>query len=342
MPIISGDLAGETRVKSFRAFLVEQGPTGSAGSFVTLNEGQLDAGDVLIRVTHSSVNYKDALAATGRGQIIRRFPCVGGIDLAGEVVHSAAPRFQPGDRVLATSYDLGVSHHGGYSEYALVPGGWVMPLPAGMDCFDAMALGTAGLTAAMAVSRMEDNGLKPESGPVLVTGATGGVGCLAIDMLAARGYEVVALTGKADQRDWLLSLGAARVMLRSEIPDARKPLDKGFWAGAVDNVGGEVLAWILSTAKPGGAVASIGLVGGVALDTTVMPFVLRGVSLLGIDSGYAGFSVRERAWGRLATDLKPRNLRKVTRSVEFDTLPETFESLLSGNAHGRIVVTVAR
>lgn len=328
----------------FRALLIEEvaseGRRGIKSGFVTLNEGNLDAGDVLIRVDYSSVNYKDALAATGKGRIVKRFPCVGGIDLAGTVVKSAAPRFAPGDKVIATSYDLGVAHHGGYAEYALVPGGWVLPMPEGMSAREAMAIGTAGLTAAMAINRMEDNGLKPESGPVLVTGATGGVGSLAIDMLAGRGYEVVALSGKTEQADWLRRLGAARVMARSEVPADIKPLDKGLWAGAVDSVGGHTLAWIASTTKPQGVITSIGLAGGTDLNTTVMPFVLRGVALIGIDSGYAGFAVRERAWARLATDLRPRHLAEVVREVPFESLPEVFEQLMSNRAHGRTVVRI--
>jgi len=328
-------------VKSFRAFLIAQHQGVVAGSFVQLDESQLDAGDVLIRVAYSSVNYKDALAASAQGRIVRRFPCVGGIDMAGTVVRSGAPRFKPGDKVIATSYDLGVAHHGGYAEYALVPGGWVVPLPQSLSLFEAMAIGTAGLTAAMAINRMEDNGLKPEAGPVLVTGATGGVGSLAIDMLAARGYQVVALTGKADQGDWLRSLGATSVMLRSEIPSDIKALDKGLWSGAIDSVGGDVLAWLLSTAKPTGVVTSIGLAAGTALNTTVMPFVLRGVSLLGIDSGYAGFAVRERAWSRLAADLRPRHLADIAHEQPFDALPQVFEELLAGRAHGRCVLRVA-
>jgi acrylyl-CoA reductase (NADPH) len=209
-----------------------------------------------------------------------------------------------------------------------------------MSTRDAMAIGTAGLTAAMAVNRMEDNGLKPENGPVLVTGATGGVGSLAIDMLAGRGYEVVALTGKADQADWLRRLGAARVMARADVPAHFKPLDKGLWAGAVDNVGGHTLAWIASTTKPQGVIASIGLAGGTDLHTTVMPFVLRGVALIGIDSGYAGFAVRERAWARLTGDLRPRHLDEVTREVPFEALPQVFDDLMNDRAHGRTVVRI--
>ena len=333
-------------MKSFRAFRIEQlgdtAPAGVAGRFVEMDESQLDAGDVLIRVEYSSVNYKDALAATGTGRIVRRFPCVGGIDLAGTVVRSAAPRFQPGDKVIATSYELGVAHHGGYSEYALVPGGWVLPLPANLTLQEAMAIGTAGLTAALAISRMEDNGLKPERGPVIVTGASGGVGSLAIDMLAGRGYEVVALTGKPELADWLKSLGASRVLPRSELDlAALKPLDKGLWAGAIDNLGGAVLAWLLATSKPTGVVASIGLAAGTELNTTVMPFVLRGVSLLGIDSVYAGFGVREKAWARLAADLRPRHLKDITRLVAFDELPGVFDNFIAARVTGRTVVQIA-
>lgn len=334
-------------METFKAYLIESAERAEnpaqPGRFVAMRETDLDAGDVLIRVHFSSVNYKDALAATGKGRIVRRFPCVGGVDLAGVVVSSAAPRFRPGDAVIATSYDLGVAHHGGYAEYALVPGGWVLPLPTGISLCESMALGTAGLTAAMAICRMEDNGLKPESGPVVVTGASGGVGSLAVDMLAGRGYAVTALTAKAEQADRLKSLGAREVMLRSELDlrDAR-PLGKGLWAGAVDNLGGPTLAWILSTCKPAGVVAGIGLAESTDLKTTVMPFVLRGVSLLGIDSAYAGFAVRERAWGRLAGDLRPRHLAQSVRIVEFDEIPAVFDELIAGRARGRTVVRIAQ
>lgn len=333
-------------METFKAYLIESADVAAdparPGRFVTMRETDLDAGDVLIRVHYSSVNYKDALAGTGKGRIIRRFPCVGGVDLAGVVVKSAAPRFRPGDAVIATSYDIGVAHHGGYAEYALVPGGWVLPLPAGMSLLDSMALGTAGLTAGMAISRMEENGLKPESGPVVVTGASGGVGSLAVDMLAGRGYAVTALTGKAEQAERLRALGASSILLRTDLDlEDVKALGKGLWAGAVDNLGGPVLAWILSTSKPMGVVASIGLAAATELRTTVMPFVLRGVSLIGIDSAYAGFAVRERVWGRLASDLHPRHLAANTRVVEFADLPAVFDELMSGRASGRIVVRVA-
>ncbi|MBP7469199.1 MAG: acryloyl-CoA reductase, partial [Thauera sp.] len=270
----------------FKAFVIDQDENRKVVSRMgTLAAEQLDAGEVTIRVHYSSINYKDALAATGAGKIIRRFPCVGGIDLCGEVVDSADARFAPGDKVIATSFDIGVAHHGGYAEYARVPAGWVVPLPAGLDLFEAMALGTAGFTAALGIVRMEDNGLAPANGPVIVTGATGGVGALAIDMLAQLGYHVVALTGKEAESDYLKMLGAAEILLRSTIDfDKVRPLEAARWAGAVDNVGGQILHWVLATMKQAGTVASIGNAASFNIDTTVFPFILRGVSLLGVDS----------------------------------------------------------
>jgi putative YhdH/YhfP family quinone oxidoreductase len=327
---------------SFKAYLIEEVDGCAAGRFVSLDEAQLDAGEVTIRVAYSSVNFKDALAATGAGRIIRRYPCVGGIDLSGVVEHSRDARFAPGDRVLATSYDIGVAHHGGYAQLARIPAAWVIPLPASLSLFEAMALGTAGFTAALGIVRMEENGLSPDKGPVIVSGATGGVGSLAIDMLAGRGYAVTALTGKADEAGYLKELGAAEVMLRSSLDLARvRPLDKARWAGAIDNLGGDVLAWMASTMKPQGTIASIGMAADAALKTTVMPFILRGVALLGIDSGYVGEPYRERVWQRLADDLKPRHLHALTRRVGFDALPQVFADLLAGRAHGRVVVELA-
>ncbi|WP_407281100.1 oxidoreductase [Aromatoleum evansii] len=307
----------------------------------TLDATNLDAGEVLIRVHYSSINYKDALAATGAGKIIRRFPCVGGIDMSGEVVDSADARFKPGDKVIATSFDIGVAHHGGYAEYARVPAGWVVPLPEGLDLFESMALGTAGFTAALGVVRMEDNGLAPANGPVIVTGATGGVGGLAIDMLARLGYHVVALTGKEAESDYLKMLGAAEIKLRSSIDlDKVRPLEAAQWAGAVDNVGGQILHWVLATMKQAGTVASIGNAASFNLNTTVFPFILRGVSLLGIDSGYMGFPTRKRVWDRLATDLKPHHLAAVTRTITLNELPDAFDAYIKGAIKGRTVVQI--
>jgi alcohol dehydrogenase len=326
----------------FKAFVIDQDDNRKVVSRMgMLGAEQLDAGEVTIRVHYSSINYKDALAATGAGKIIRRFPCVGGIDLCGEVVDSADARFAPGDKVIATSFDIGVAHHGGYAEYARVPAGWVVPLPAGLDLFEAMALGTAGFTAALGIVRMEDNGLAPANGAVIVTGATGGVGALAIDMLAQLGYHVAALTGKASETDYLKMLGAAEILLRADIDfDKVRPLEAARWAGAVDNVGGQILHWVLATMKQAGTVASIGNAASFNIDTTVFPFILRGVSLLGVDSGYMGFPTRQRVWDRLATDLKPRHLAAITRTIAFDELPAAFDDFIHGRVKGRTVVRI--
>ncbi len=326
----------------FKAFVIDQDENRKVVSRMgTLGVEQLDAGEVTIRVHYSSINYKDALAATGAGKIIRRFPCVGGIDLCGEVVDSADARFKAGDKVIATSFDIGVAHHGGYAEYARVPAGWVVPLPAGLDLFEAMALGTAGFTAALGIVRMEDNGLAPANGPVIVTGATGGVGALAIDMLSQLGYHVVALTGKETEGDYLKMLGAAEILLRSTIDfDKVRPLEAARWAGAVDNVGGQILHWVLASMKQAGTVASIGNAASFNIDTTVFPFILRGVSLLGVDSGYMGFPTRQRVWDRLATDLKPRHLGAITRTIDFDALPAAFDDFIHGRVKGRTVVRI--
>lgn len=329
-------------MSSFKAYLIEEKEGRTQGGFVSLDESQLDAGDVTIKVAYSSVNYKDALAATGAGRIIRRYPCVGGIDLSGTVEKSSDPRFKPGDPVIATSFDIGVAHHGGYAQYARIPGDWVVPLPADLSLFEAMALGTAGFTAALGVVRMEENGLTPAKGPVIVTGATGGVGSLAVDMLAGLGYQVTALTGKEAEFDYLKLLGAAEVILRTSLDLSRiRPLDKALWAGAVDNLGGDVLAWIASTMRQGGTIASIGLAASTSLNTTVMPFILRGASLLGIDSGYIGEPYRSGVWQRLASDLRPRHLHEMTRTIGFEELPDVFDDFLKGRARGRVVVEIA-
>jgi putative YhdH/YhfP family quinone oxidoreductase len=326
-------------MKAFRIFN-EDGKV--ASRFVDMNVEELDPGDVLIKVACSSVNFKDALAATGAGKIIRRFPCVGGIDLAGTVVESADGRFRKGDAVIATSYDIGVSRDGGYAEYARIPAEWVVPMPKGLDPFTAMALGTAGFTAGLAVERMEHDGLKPANGPVIVSGATGGVGSLAIDILAASGYRVVALTGKEAESTYLKGLGAAEVMFTGSLDLGKiKPLDKATWAGAVDNLGGDVLSWMASTMQIGGTLASIGLAASHTLNTTVMPFILRGVSLLGIDSVNAPMPIREKVWKRLATDLKPRHLDSIVTTVDFADLPGVFTKILDKKMRGRTVVRIS-
>ncbi len=329
-------------MESFKALLIEERDGKVESGFVRMDAGRLDAGEVTIRVAYSSVNYKDALAATGAGRIIRRFPCIGGIDLSGTVVDSADPRFKPGDPVIATSFDIGVAHHGGYAEYARVPAAWVVPLPTGLSLYDAMALGTAGFTAALGIVRMEENGLRPDKGPVIVTGATGGVGSLAVDMLARLRYHVVALTGKESEADYLRGLGAAEVMLRDSLDLTRiRPLDSARWAGAVDNLGGDILAWIASTMMQGGTIASIGLAASMKLNTTVAPFILRGVSLLGVDSGYIGEPYRSGVWQRLAGDLRPPHLESMSRRIAFDELPGIFDEYIAGRAKGRVVVEIA-
>lgn len=325
----------------FKAFLIDQIEGRIAAGLVDMTEAQLDAGTVTIQVAYSSVNYKDALAATGAGRIIRRFPCVGGVDLAGTVLRSDSPDFQPGDAVIATSYDIGVAHHGGYAEMARVPADWVLKLPAGLELREAMALGTAGFTAGLAVARMEHNGLQPGNGPVIVSGATGGVGSIVVEILAKAGYAVHALTGKADATDYLKQLGAREVVLRSSLDLARiKPLDKATWAGAVDNLGGDVLSWMASTMQVGGTLASIGLAASMDLKTTVAPFILRGVSLLGIDSVNCPMPQRAAVWQRLGADWKPTQVIAQAREVALAELPGVFDDFLQARVKGRVIVRV--
>ena len=326
----------------FKAFQIFNEDGKVRGRIVDLSLEELDRGEVVIKTAWSSVNFKDALAATGAGKIIRRFPCVGGIDGCGTVESSSDPRFTPGDPVICTSYDVGVAHDGGYAEFMRVPAGWVVPLPKGMSLFESMALGTAGYTAGLAVVRMEHEGLKPANGPVIVTGATGGVGSVAIDILAGAGYHVVALTAKESETDYLKALGAKDVMFRSSLDLTRiKPLDKASWAGAVDNLGGDVLSWLASNMHVGGTLASIGLAASHTFNTTVMPFILRGVSLLGVDSVNTPMPLRQKVWERLATDLKPRHLRTMITTVDLDQLPPVFERILKAQMKGRTVIKLA-
>jgi len=327
----------------FKAFKLTEADKKVRGEFVECTLDDLDPGNVVVRVAYSDVNYKDALAATGKGRILRRASCIGGIDFSGTVVSSGDARFTKGDAVLGVGFDLGVAHHGGYAEYARVPADWLVKLPQGMTLWDAMAFGTAGFTAGIAVVRMEHNGLQPANGPVIVDGATGGVGSIALAALAKSGYHVVALTGKANEADWLKGLGAREVKLRSEIDLTKiKPLDKAIWAGAVDNLGGDVLAWIASTMKVNGVIASIGLAASANLNTTVMPFILRGVCLLGINSTDSPSpELRREVWRRLATDLRPPALKEMVQTIPFDGLPSVFERFINAQVRGRIVVDLA-
>lgn len=328
-------------MSTFKAFRIfnEDGKVASRMVDMTLDE--LDPGEVVIRTACSSINFKDALAATGTGKIIRRFPCNGGIDGAGVVESSSDPAFKAGDPVICTSYDVGVAHDGGYAAYMRVPAAWVVKMPAGLTAHEAMALGTAGFTAGLAVARMEANGLKPANGPVIVNGATGGVGSVAVDILSGLGYHVVALTGKEAENDYLKRLGAKDVMLRSSLDLAKvKPLDKATWAGAVDNLGGEVLSWMASTMQIGGTIASIGLAASHTFNTTVMPFILRGVTLCGVDSVNCPMPLRREVWNRLGSDMKPQHLPDMTRTIEFETLPGAFDAFIKGAVRGRTVVRI--
>lgn len=327
----------------FRAFRIHEDQRKVVARFEDLTLDDLGPGEVVVRVAYSDINYKDALAATGAGRILRKFPLVGGIDLAGVVESSVDPRYQPGAPVLVTGCGLSEVHDGGYAEFARVKGDWVIAMPPGLDAFAAMSLGTAGFTAALAIYRMEHNGQTPERGPICVTGATGGVGSIAIDMLAGRGYEVHAVTGKPEASALLKELGATQVLLRSEIDYGSRPLETARFGGAIDTVGGEALTWLTRSVDSFGNIASIGLAAGPELKTTVMPFILRGVNLLGINSSATPRETRLAVWKRIATDLAPRHLAKiVTRTIPFEALPGAFGAYLDGTVTGRTVVAIGR
>jgi putative YhdH/YhfP family quinone oxidoreductase len=327
-------------VEKFKAYKLTEVDRKIRAEFVECTLDELDAGELVVRVAYSDVNYKDALAATGKGRILLRPACIGGIDLAGTVVSSADGRFAKGDAVLAVGHLLGVKHHGGYAEYARIPADWAVKLPRGMTLWEAMAFGTAGYTAGLAVMRMEHNGLKPANGPVVVDGATGGVGSIALAALAKLGYAVTAMTGKESEAGWLKQLGAKEILLRQNLDLTKiKPLDKATWAGAVDNLGGEVLAWMASTMAFKGTIASIGLAASPNLNTTVLPFILRGVSLLGVNSTDCPTPEEGRAvWQRLATDMRPPMLKEMARTVPFADLPTVFDDFINAKVTRRVVV----
>jgi putative YhdH/YhfP family quinone oxidoreductase len=330
-------------MERFKAYKLTETPDKKIrAEFVDMTLDELDPGDVVVRVAYSDVNYKDALAVTGKGKILRRQSCVGGIDFSGTVVSSTNPGFAKGDAVLGVGFDLGVSHHGGYAQYARVPAQWLTKLPQGMSLWEAMAYGTAGYTAGIAVVRMEHEGMKPEGGPVVVNGATGGVGSIALSALARLGFHVVALTGKESESDWLKKLGAKEILLRQSLNlEKIKPLDKATWAGAVDNLGGPVLAWLCSTMKDNGVIASVGLAQSAELHTWVMPFILRGARLIGINSGESSNDVRATVWRRLAGDLKPPLLKDMARTVPFQELPQVFDDFINAKVTRRIVVDLS-
>jgi acrylyl-CoA reductase (NADPH) len=329
-------------VDKFRAYRIDEQDGKTVAGFQQLSVDDLTEGNVVVRVSHSTINYKDALAATGAGKILRRHPLNGGIDLAGVVVSSEDPDFQPGTAVVVNGCGLSETVDGGYSEYARLDSSSLVPIPEGLDAHGTMQIGTAGYTAALAIHRMEQNGQLPENGPILVTGATGGVGSIAIDMLAGRGYEVVALTGKASEEDYLKSLGASRILLRDELDFGKRPMEKALWAGAIDNLGGDYLTWLTRTMDYGGNIASIGLAASPALNTTVLPFILRAVCLLGINSVDTPRDLRLAVWRRIASDLKPRHLDVIGgKTIGFDELPDSFQAYLDGQITGRIVVTIS-
>jgi acrylyl-CoA reductase (NADPH) len=330
--------------EQFRALVADRDGDDVRRSLRDLSPADLPEGEVTVRVGWSSVNYKDALAVSPKGRVAQAYPLVPGIDLAGEVIASDAGDAQPGAQVIVHGYDLGVAHHGGFAEVARVPADWVVPLPDGLSARDAMALGTAGYTAALSVVRLEEHGLSADDarGPVLVLGASGGVGSTAVGILAARGYEVHAATGKADEADFLRSLGAAEILSREETSaEPERPMERQRWAAVVDPVGGAATAYALRTTRYGGAVAVSGLTGGTDLDTTVFPFILRAVSLLGIDSVATPMDVRRSVWERLAGDLRPRGLEdQITREVSLDDVDPLLDEVLAGKARGRTVVRV--
>lgn len=327
-------------MQSFDALVVNKQEEQFSVDVQKLTINDLPEGEVLIQVHYSGVNYKDSLASIPNGNIVKNYPFVPGIDLAGVVVSSEDPRFKEGDEVIATSYEIGVSHFGGYSEYARIPAKWVVPLPAGLTLKKAMIIGTAGFTAALSVQRLQDNGVSPEKGKVLVTGATGGVGSFAISILSKLGFEVEASTGKASEQDYLTSLGATSIVPREEVFDGKiRSLGKQKWIAAVDPVGGEPLAALLSQIQYGGSVAVSGLTAGGNVPTTVYPFILRGVNLLGIDSVYCDMETRLKVWERLANVYQSENLEEfIQQEVSLAQLPEFLPTLLKAQARGRILV----
>lgn len=325
---------------SFSAFRIHSDDAGYRSGLEQIALDQLSPGEVVIRANWSSVNYKDALAGTGKGKILRRFPLVGGIDVAGEVVASTDPAFREGDKVLTTGCGLSETRDGGYSQYVRLESKWVIPLPAGLSLREAMILGTAGFTAALALFRMKENRQSPEHGPLAVTGATGGVGSLAVDIFSRAGFEVHAISGKAEAADYLTTIGASQVLGRDALGTTR-PMESARFGGGLDNVGGPMLTSLLAQTTPYGNVASAGLAATAELDMTVMPFIIRGVSLLGVASAGTARDVREAVWQLLGNDWKPRHLDTIcTREVGLDELPGVFDTMLSGKSFGRTVVRV--
>jgi acrylyl-CoA reductase (NADPH) len=325
----------------FKAVLITKDDGGQKSALTEIGLSDLMDGDVVVAVSHSTVNFKDGLALTGRSPIVRRFPMIGGLDLAGVVEQSSHPKFKPGDKVLLNGYGLSETHCGGYAEYARVKGDWLVPLPDAFTAHDAMAIGTAGYTSMLSVLALEDAGITPDRGPIVVTGAAGGVGSVAIAILAKLGYRVIASTGRVEEESYLKSLGAAEIINRAELSGEPKVLAKERWAGAVDSVGSKTLANVIASTQYGGAVAACGLAQGMDLPVSVAPFILRGVSLLGIESVHMRMERRLQAWERMARDLDVKKLASMTSTIKLADVKAAAEDILAGKVRGRIVVEIA-
>lgn len=328
-------------MSTFNAFRIYADKSGTEAKIEKLTIDDLNPGEVVMRAAWSNINYKDALAATGKGKILRTSPLVGGIDVAGYVESSTDTRFNSGDAVMVCGCGLSELYDGGYSEIVRVKADFVVPVPEGLDLREVMAIGTAGFSAAMAIQRMQENGQTPENGTILVTGATGGVASFAIDMLSSQGYDVAALTGKTEHTDYLQSIGATQIINRHDLEMGTRPMEQALWGGAIDSVGGDTLAWLTRTVKPWGNIASIGLAGGYKLETTVMPFILRGISLLGVNSVDCTSSMRQNIWRRISSDLKPQHLEKIiTDEISLNELSTAFDGFISGQHRGRSIVRI--
>ncbi|MFK7793907.1 MAG: YhdH/YhfP family quinone oxidoreductase [Gammaproteobacteria bacterium] len=324
---------------SFQAFRIHAGKEFERAGLESLTLNDLSPGEVVIKVAYSSVNYKDALAGSGKGKILRKSPLNGGIDLAGTVISSDSDQFKAGQSVLVNGSGLSEVHDGGYSQYARVPADWIVPMPVGLNAKKSMIIGTAGFTAALAIERLQDNHQTPDQGPILITGATGGVGSFAVQLLAQLGYEVVAVTRKQHMHDYLYSLGASNIVNYDIMKIDDTSMHKGLWGGAIDNLGGDTLAWLTKSVKPWGNIVSIGMAGGVNVNTTAMPFILRGISLLGVTSAACPQILRKKIWQKLGDELQPRKLDQVcSAEVGLEQLPEAFSNLIDGQVCGRQLV----
>jgi acrylyl-CoA reductase (NADPH) len=327
-------------VATFKAIRIDKADKGTTAALTQFDDAELMDGDVTVRVEWSTLNYKDGLALTGKAPVVRRFPMIAGIDFAGTVETSAHPQWKAGDKVVCTGWGMGETHLGAYAEKARVKGDWLVALPQGLSARDAMAIGTAGFTAMLSVLALEKHGLSPKSGPVVVTGAAGGVGSVATAVLSKLGYHVIASTGRASEADYLKEIGAAEIIDRNELSAAAKPLAKERWAGGVDSVGSTTLANLLSMTKYGGAIAACGLAAGMDLPSSVAPFILRGVCLLGIDSVMCPIEPRKAAWQRLASDLDRTKLSEITHEIPIEEVSEWGAKILAGQVRGRIVVKI--